>query len=64
VHALFTFALPSGSPASPAMDMNIMTAVMTYGADAGGMLASLVALATLCLSLRRPCGKHHKGGRS
>jgi|HubBroStandDraft_6_1064221.scaffolds.fasta_scaffold1699840_2 hypothetical protein len=40
--------------------MNIVTAVMTYGADVGGMLASLVALATLCLSLRRPRGKHRK----
>jgi hypothetical protein len=38
--------------------MNIVTVVMTYGADAGGMLASLVALATLCLSRRRPRGKH------
>jgi hypothetical protein len=44
--------------------MNSMTTVMTYGADAGGMLASLVALATLCLSLHRPRGKHRKGGRS
>ncbi len=34
---------------------------MTCGADAAGMLASLVALVTLCLSLRRPRGKHHKG---
>jgi hypothetical protein len=41
--------------------MNIVTVVMTYGADAGGMVASLVALATLCLSLRRPHGKHRKG---
>ena len=41
--------------------MNIVTAVMTYGADVGGMLASLAALATLCLSLRRPRGKHRKG---
>ena len=40
--------------------MSIVTAVMTYGADAGGMLASLVALATLCLSLRRPRGKHRR----
>jgi hypothetical protein len=40
--------------------MNYLAAVMTYGADVGGMLASLVALATLCLSLRRPRGKHGK----
>ena len=38
-----------------------MACFMAYGADAAGMLASLVALATLCLSLRRPRGKHRKG---
>ena len=43
--------------------VNTVTTVMTYGADVGGMLASLVALATLCLSLRRPRGKHHRGRR-
>ena len=37
-----------------------MATAMTYGADVAGMLASLVALATLCLSLRRPAGKHRK----
>jgi Domain of unknown function (DUF5753) len=42
-----------------AMNM-ITTTLMTYGADLGGMLASLVALATLCLSLGRPRGKHRK----
>ena len=36
---------------------------MTYGADVAGMLASLAALATLCLSLRRPRGKHRKSAR-
>lgn len=41
--------------------MNMMTAVMTYGADVGGMLGGLVSLVTLCLSLRRPQGKHRKG---
>lgn len=40
-----------------------MMTVMTYGTDVAGMLASLVALATLCLSLCRPRGKHRKRRR-
>jgi hypothetical protein len=35
--------------------------VMTCGADVAGMLGALAALATLCLSLRKPKGKHRKG---
>jgi hypothetical protein len=38
----------------------LMMTVMTYGADIGGMLGCLAALVTLCLSLRRPRGKHRK----
>ena len=38
--------------------MNIMTAVMTYGADAGGMLAGAAVLPGLYGSLRR---KHRRG---
>jgi hypothetical protein len=38
-----------------------MATVMAYGADAGQMLAGLAALATLCLVLRRPRGKHRRG---
>lgn len=40
---------------------NITATLMTYGADLGEMLAGLVALAALCLPLRRPRGKHRKG---
>ena len=36
------------------------TTLMTYGADIGGMLAGLTALAVLLLPLRRPRGKHRK----
>jgi hypothetical protein len=38
-----------------------MMTVMIYGAGASGMLSAIVALATLCLSLRPPRGKHRKG---
>ena len=46
--------------------MNNITAIlMTYGADIGGMLGGLAALATLCLPLLRPRGRHRKRrGRS
>ena len=44
--------------------MNGTTAtLMTYGADIGGMLGGLAAMAALCLPLRRPRGKHRKGER-
>lgn len=41
--------------------MNTITVtLMTYGADLGQMLGGLATLATLCLMLRRPRGKHRK----
>jgi hypothetical protein len=40
----------------------LIAAVMMYGADVGGMLSGLGALATLGLSLRKPRGKHRKRG--
>ena len=41
--------------------MNTITVtLMTYGADLGEMLGGLATLAALCLTLRRPRGKHRK----
>jgi hypothetical protein len=40
--------------------MNVMATLITYGADLGTMLASLAAVATLRLTLRRPRGKNRK----
>ena len=46
--------------------MNTITVtLMTYGAAIGEMLGGAAALVTLCLTLRRPRGKHRKRrGRS
>jgi len=39
---------------------SITVTLMTYGADLGEMLGALTALATLCLTLHGPRGKHRK----
>jgi hypothetical protein len=58
---LRALALTPGDSVSPCCMNTTIATVMAYGADAGAMLASLVALATLRLSLRRAHGQHRRG---
>jgi hypothetical protein len=59
---ILPFSVRSGTSEWPAPRhyMSIVTAVMTYGADVGSMLAGAAALRGVRVSLRGRAGRHRK----